>query len=100
MHKIFDEDFRAGFEAKMDEMKAEDERLMQELMLTTLTTKDGRPELTAEELLTEEEDKVDDDDDDDDDDSDDDHFRDDDSSSAVASPGSSDITPASSSGIP
>ena len=82
----------------MEEMKAEDERLMQELMKQVLTTKDGRPELSAEELLTEE-DKVDEDDDDDDD-SDEDHFHDEDSSSAVASPGSSDVTPASSSGIP
>lgn len=81
----------------MEELKAEDERLMQELMKQVLTTKDGRPELSVEELLTEE-DKVDDDDDDDD--SDEDHFHDDDSSSAVASPGSSDVTPASSSGIP
>ena len=74
----------------MEEMKAEDERLMQELMKQVLTTKDGRPELSAEELLTEE-DKVDEDDDEDDD-SDEDHFHDEDSSSAVASPDSSDVT--------
>jgi len=99
VHPIFDEEFRASFDAKVEQMKAEDEVKMQELMQTVLTTKDGRPELSVEELLTEE-DLKEDDDDDDDDDSDDDHFHDDDSSSAVASPGSSDITPASSSGIP
>ena len=60
-------------------------------------------ELSAEDLITEEEDaksEDSDEDDDEDDDEEEDAFRDDDSSSAVASADSSEITPASSSGIP
>ena len=101
-HPVFDEDFRASFEAKVEAMKEQDEAKKQELMKVELRTKDGRLELSAEELVTEEEEEVksEEEEEEDDDDDDDDQFRDDDSSSAVASADSSNITPASSSGIP
>ena len=90
-------------------MKEEDERLSQELMKQELKTKDGRLELSPDELVTEDEDLKedvgdddeddDDDDEEDDEDDDEDHFHEDNSSSAVASADSS-VTPVSSSGIP
>ena len=64
---------------------------MQELMKEQLMTKDGRPELSPDELVTEDEQKENDDDD---------EFDDDDSSSAVDTGGSSSgVTPESSSGV-
>ena len=88
-------------------MKEEDERYSQELMKQEIKTKDGRLELSPEELVTEDEDLKEDlgddddedDDDEDDDEDDEDHFHEDNSSSAVASADSS-VTPPSSSGIP
>ena len=73
-------------------MTESDEKEMQELALTIMTTKDGRPELSPEELVTEDEKNEDDDED---------EFDDDDSSSAVGSPGESSSvdTPGSSSGV-
>lgn len=62
-------------------------------MTTKLTTKDGRDELSPEELLTEEEKNVDDSDDEDDFDDDDD------SSNDIGSGGSSDGSAGSSSGV-
>ena len=70
-------------------MTEQDEKDAEEQSKEILTTKDGRPELGAEDLITEDE-KQDDDD----------EFDDDDSSSAVGSPGSSSVdTPGSSSGV-
>ena len=54
-HPIFDEAFKSSFEATMQEMERQDESEMQALMLKQLTTKDGRPELSPEELVTEDE---------------------------------------------
>ena len=89
-HPYFDDDFKQGFEediAKGEELDVEDQNKQME---QTLTTKDGRQQLSPEELLTASErddDEIDEDDDDDD------------SSSAVASPDDSSSTPVSSSGI-
>ena len=92
-HPVFDEEFKASFDAKIQEMMDQDEKLAEELTKEVLTTKDGRPELGPEDLVTEDE-KNDDDDDDDD------EFDDDDSSSAVGSNGTSSVdTPGSSSGV-
>jgi len=91
-HPVFDEEFRANFDAKIQEMSEQDEELAEELTKEVLTTKDGRPELGPEDLVTEDE-KNDDDDDED-------EFDDDDSSSAVGSNGTSSVdTPGSSSGV-
>lgn len=91
-HPVFDEEFRNSYEAKLKEMSEQDEIQMQELMKTELTTKDGRNELSPDELVTEDE-KNDEDDDED-------EFDDDDSSSAVDTGGSSsNATPGSSSGV-
>ena len=88
-HPVFDEEFRASYDAKIQEMTEADERGDQALMEEVLTTKDGRPELGPEELVTEDE-KNDEND----------EFDDDDSSSAVGSPATStDETPDSSSGV-
>lgn len=91
-HPVFDEDFKAGFDAQIEERKQEDEAEMTRLQELTLKTKDGRLELDPEELVTEEERDEEDDED---------EFDDDNSSSAVGSPGSSsEQTPAgSSSGV-
>ena len=93
VHPVFDEEFRKNFDAHITKMSESDELEMQELAKDVLTTKDGRPELGPEDLVTEDE-KNDDDDEDD-------EFDDDDSSSAVGSPGetSSVETPGSSSGV-
>ena len=91
VHPIFDEEFRNSFDEKMKQMQDEDELQIQELMKVELKTKDGRTELSPEELVTEDENKDDDQEIDDDDD---------DSSSAVCTPGTSDDSPdGSSSGI-
>ena len=41
-HPVFDEEFRTGFEQKMQEMKESDEREDEVLMTQILKTKDGR----------------------------------------------------------
>ena len=91
-HPMFDEEFRNGYEAELQQMADKDEQEMVELAKTVLTTKDGRAELGPEDMVTEDEK---------DDQDDDDEFDDDDSSSRVGSPGdtSSIDTPGSSSGV-